>query len=155
IKSSADDLGPAGYDTRFGAGRINVGRAIEMLLGPATPNQAPAADFSFLCTGLTCAFTDTSADTDGQVTGWSWTFGDGGASTQRSRSHTYPAGQSYNVMLTVTDDDLATGQRSKSVAPVAPPPTPPTAGFTYNCTFLVCTFYDASTAGSAAISGRS
>ena len=78
-------------------------------------NQLPVADFTSSCSGLTCAFTDRSFDPDGSVTGWSWTFGDGGTSTARSPSRTYVSAGNYAVALTVTDDGGATQQRTVSV----------------------------------------
>jgi PKD repeat protein len=78
-------------------------------------NQAPVADFSSSCGGLVCTFTDRSFDPDGNVIGWSWTFGDGSTSSARSPSRTYAAGGTYPVGLTVTDNDGATHQRSGSV----------------------------------------
>lgn len=85
------------------------------------PNVPPAADFTSSCTGLTCTFTDRSADADGSVTGWSWGFGDGGTSTTRNPSRTYAAAGTYTVTLTATDDESATGQRSAPVTVTAPP----------------------------------
>ncbi len=78
-------------------------------------NQLPVADFTSACSGLTCTFTDRSFDTDGSVTGWSWTFGDGGTSTARSPSRTYVSAGNYAVGLTVTDNGGATQQRTVSV----------------------------------------
>ncbi len=83
-------------------------------LDPPT-NQPPAADFTSSCTGLTCNFTDQSFDSDGNVTGWSWTFGDGGTSTAQNPSRTYASAGTYTVKLTVTDNDGATQQRTASV----------------------------------------
>lgn len=80
-----------------------------------TINAPPLASFTYSCSGLTCGFTDTSTDGDGSIASRSWTFGDGGASTAANPSHTYAAGGTYTVQLTVTDDDGATGTTSQSV----------------------------------------
>ena len=37
LKQSADDLGPAGWDTSYGWGRVNVGRAVAMASGASAP----------------------------------------------------------------------------------------------------------------------
>jgi PKD repeat protein len=50
---------------------------------------------------LTVKFTDQSA---GQVTKWTWDFGDGKGSSEQSPVHTYWSGGSYNVILTVSND---------------------------------------------------
>src|SRR3546814_4970454 len=44
--------------------------------------QAPTAGFTFACDGLTCSFTDASADLDGTLAAWNWNFAD------RSEEHT-------------------------------------------------------------------
>jgi PKD repeat protein len=85
-------------------------------------NASPVADFTSDCTNLTCGFTDRSTDPDGSVVSWSWTFGDGATSTAQNPSRTYAATGSYDVVLTVTDDDGATQQHSATVSVTAPPP---------------------------------
>lgn len=49
---------------------------------------------------LTVQFTDKST---GNVTSWSWDFGDGGTSTEQNPSHVYTAAGDYTVILTVSD----------------------------------------------------
>ena len=82
-------------------------------------NTAPVADFTSSCSGLTCAFTDLSSDSDGTIASRSWNFGDGTTSTAANPTHAYSAGGSYNVTLTVTDDDGATHSRSRTVTATA------------------------------------
>src|SRR5690606_17063165 len=65
---------------------------------------------------LTASFTDASTDSDGTIASWAWNFGDGTTSTQQNPSHTYVAGGSYNVTLTVTDNGGATNSIVKTVA---------------------------------------
>jgi PKD repeat protein len=97
---------------------------------PPPPNSPPTAEFGSSCTDLTCQFTDQSTD-DGDVTSWNWNFGDGSTSPQRNPSHTYAVGNTYDVKLTVTDNDAATGEVTHQVTVTAPPPPnqDPTAAF--------------------------
>jgi len=80
--------------------------------GAPPPNAPPTADFTSRCTGLTCTFTDGSTDRDGSVTGWEWSFGDGGTSTTRHPTRIYSAAGTYPVSLRVTDNAGATGGRT-------------------------------------------
>jgi trimeric autotransporter adhesin len=73
-------------------------------------NQAPTASFTQQCTNLNCTFDGTaSADSDGHVTGYAWSFGDGTSGSGATPSHNYLAAGTYTVTLTVTDDQGATG----------------------------------------------
>jgi len=110
-----------------------------------TPNQPPVAAFTPGCTDLTCTFTDASTDADGTIATRSWTFGDGGTSTQVSPSHAYTAGGTYTVSLKVTDNGTATGTSSQAITVTATANAAPTADFTSSCTNLTCTFTDRST----------
>jgi PKD repeat protein len=119
-----------------------VTQTVTVTLPP--PNVAPAAEFSQICDGFTCSFTDGSTDDDGTVKGWSWDFGDGGSATTQNPSHTYAEG-SYEVTLVATDNEEATGTVTQTVVVTPPPPnTPPTAEFTLSCAGLSCSFSDAS-----------
>jgi subtilisin family serine protease len=84
------------------------------------PNQPPVASFTYSCSGLTCNFTDTSTDADGTIVSREWNFGDHGMSTATNPSHTYGADGSYDVSLTVTDNDGASNSTTQSVTVSAP-----------------------------------
>jgi subtilisin family serine protease len=95
--------------------------------GTTVPAPAPVtAAFSVACSGLECTFTNGSS---GDVVGRSWSFGDGATSTLASPGHTYGAGGSYVVRLTVTGAGGDTSEVQKSVTVTQPvPESDPTGG---------------------------
>ncbi len=94
-------------------GQPNTGQTFT---GTPGQNQAPSAAFSFACPGLSCTFDASgSTDPDGFITGYSWTFGDGSQDLGVNSAYTYNAAGSYNVTLTVTDDQGATAQNTQTV----------------------------------------
>jgi PKD repeat protein len=102
-------------------------------------NQSPVAAFTSSCNNLTCSFTSTSSDPDGSIAAYAWAFGDGATSSAQNPSHTYGAGGSYTVTLTVTDNQGATGSTSHTVT-VSQPNQPPVASFNASCSGLSCNF---------------
>jgi PKD repeat protein len=114
--------------------------------GPSDPggtDVAPTADFSSACGGLSCDFSDLSSD-DGQITQFTWEFGDGNGSATRNPSHAFGAAGEFSVKLTVTDNQSLTGSRSKTVTVSLPASGAPTADFSAACASLDCTFTDTS-----------
>lgn len=77
---------------------------------------APAADFSFVTSGLDVSFTDLSSDADDDISGWSWNFGDGNSSSAANPQHSYAAAGTYQVSLMVTDSTGLTATTAKSVS---------------------------------------
>jgi hypothetical protein len=89
--------------------------------GEAPENQPPMAVIEFLCNGLTCQFEGTSsADADGTVVAYAWDFGDGGISSAAEPMHSYGAGGTYTVVLTVMDNEGASGTAQTRVQVMAP-----------------------------------
>ena len=113
---------------------------------PPPPPIPPTAAFAVECLSLTCSFTDQSVDSDGSVSTWQWTFGDGQSSMSRNPSHAYAAPGTYTVALTVTDNGGLTGSTSQTVTVTSPPPAnlTPTADFSASCIGLDCQFADQS-----------
>ncbi len=98
----------------------------------AVANATPATGQAPLSVQLSSAL---SSDPDGQIVGWSWTFGDGTSSTAANPVHTFTAAGTYSVGLTVTDNTGLTGSASVTVtattpntAPVASMSAAPSAG---------------------------
>jgi uncharacterized delta-60 repeat protein len=83
---------------------------------PAQPGQAVAFDDAG------------SADPDGSVTEWAWTFGDGSVTTGAHVTHAYAAPGAYTTTLTVRDDYGQTTTSSQVVTVSAPPVRLPVAG---------------------------
>ncbi|TDR43926.1 PKD repeat protein [Tahibacter aquaticus] len=79
-------------------------------------NIVPVANFSFVASGLTATFTDTSTDADGTVVARAWNFGDGTTSSAINPSKTYSVAGTYSVSLTVTDNAGATQTKTLPVA---------------------------------------
>ncbi len=74
------------------------------------------ANFTFTTTGLTASFTDSSTDSGANITGHSWTFGDGATSTATNPSHTYAATGNYSVTETVTDSAGKSSSKTQTVS---------------------------------------
>ena len=88
------------------------------LNGAPPSNVPPVARFTASCGGQLCSFDGSaSSDSDGTVVGYAWDFGDGTTGSGATLNHTYTAGGTYTVVLTVTDNDGATGNVSHSVNP--------------------------------------
>ncbi|WP_223692385.1 LamG domain-containing protein [Leifsonia poae] len=90
----------------------------------APPNQAPVASFTATPNGLAVAVDGSaSSDPDGTVASYAWNFGDGATGTGSTASHTYAAGGTFTITLTVKDNlGLASAPVTKSVTVTAPPP---------------------------------
>jgi PKD repeat protein len=74
------------------------------------------------------AFTGTGSDSDGTITSYEWTFGDGVSSTSQNPAHIYTSPGTYTATLTVTDDDGATGSDSVVITVTESANQPPVAG---------------------------
>jgi serine protease len=73
-----------------------------------------------------------SNDPDGTITGYAWIFDDGEVDNANSRrpTHTYTDPGTYQVILTVTDNDGATGTTTITVTVLEQTNQPPNAAFT-------------------------
>ena len=87
--------------------------------GGGTTNRSPNASFTATPASgtapLTVAFDGSaSADPDGSIASYAWTFGDGSTATGATASHAYVTGGSFTATLQVTDNrgavDTATRQ---------------------------------------------
>jgi PKD repeat protein len=109
------DLAPGDY----------LGAAPDMgaydVAGSGQVNQPPvavaSADPDHGSAPLTVQFSaDGSSDPDGSIVAYAWDFGDGSTSSEADPAHTYMAVGTFQAMLTVTDDDGATGTDAVAVS---------------------------------------
>jgi PKD repeat protein len=108
--------------------------------GGTTPNDPPVAVLGSTPSGLNVNFSSAgSNDPDGAITGYDWTFGDGGTSTQPNPSHLYAAAGTYPVSLKVTDNAGATDTANGSVT-VSVANQQPVATWTSTAAGLTVTF---------------
>lgn len=107
-----DDSGATDVATRT----VNV--------APAPQNAEPVAVFSVEAQDLKISVDAAeSSDPDGNITGYSWNFGDGTSpvsGTSTTATHSYAKAGTYTVTLTVTDNEQATAQKAQDVAVQAP-----------------------------------
>jgi chitodextrinase len=95
-------------------------------------NTAPDAQFSVSDTTVTVGDpisfdASASTDSDGSIPSdaYEWAFGDGNVDTGATASHPFGSAGSYDVTLTVTDDDGATDSRTRTVQVVGTGSNPP------------------------------
>lgn len=113
-------------------------------IGGGPVNQPPTASFTWSCNGLTCTFDGTgSSDPDGTIASYAWTVASPTpVSTASSFSRTFPGPRTFNLTLTVTDNNGATNSTTQQIVVTGGGGNmPPVASFTYSCTAAhVCTF---------------
>jgi PKD repeat protein len=117
-----------------------------VVLRTVEANQAPTASFTYSCDGTVCDVDASgSHDSDGSVVSYAWDLGDGTTATGRTANHDYLTSGTRDVTLTVTDDEGTAGSLVVPVT-VVRHNAAPTASFTVNCAFLVCSFDGAASA---------
>lgn len=84
------------------------------------PNASPTANFESSCSSLSCGFEALASDPDGRIVAWAWQFGDGSSAEVEVPTHTYAAGGTYPVTLTVTDDRGASTSTTESITVYEP-----------------------------------
>lgn len=95
-------------------GNINGWSLTFSAIGEVSP-QPPRASFEAETQGLTVNFTDSSTDSNNDITQWSWDFGDGATSSDQNPMHVYAASGNYDVELTVTDSEGNTNTSTQTV----------------------------------------
>jgi PKD repeat protein len=138
------------YPTALPASRVAAHYAARS--GQAVP-QPPVAAFTSTTNNLAASLDGSgSNDPDGSITGYAWNFGDSTTGTGVSPTHTYAAGGTYNVTLTVTDNGGLTGTVTHPVTVTAPPQGGVVAADDFNRT-LATGWGTATTGGAWTLSG--
>ncbi len=158
-----------GFHSYGAAGTYTVSLTVTTAEGSDTETKAnfivvasgpgPTAGFTANRTGgpapLQVQFTDQSSTGGSGILARSWTFGDGGTSTQQNPAHTYVANGSYTVSLSVTTAVSSNTETKPNYIVVGASPVPPTAQFTGTPRDgpvpLTVDFTDHSSPGSASI----
>lgn len=84
-------------------------------------NAPPVARFTYSCTNLSCDFdASSSSDIDGDIESYNWVFGNMGNGTGKAPSSSFEVPGTYNVKLTVTDNNGATDTTSKDITLTLP-----------------------------------
>ncbi len=99
-----------------GTAAYNPGTSISLDLA-ITSGVAFSANVTAGVAPLTVRFTDEST---GNVTSWSWSFGDGNTSTDQNPTHTYMVPGNYTVALTVSRDSTNTTMTKERYIQVQP-----------------------------------
>jgi alpha-tubulin suppressor-like RCC1 family protein len=114
----------AGVPAAIGAGGGGSAYSAVLVSSGPVPNQPPVARITFSCQQLACTFNaNTSTDSDGTISTYDWDFGDGATDAGQSVSHAFDASGTFQVRLTLTDDDGDPGTTTRDVTVSdAPPP---------------------------------
>ncbi len=111
-----------------------VGSATTQVVVSAAQNVAPTAQFIASPTSGTGPLlvqlnANQSADSDGTIVSYSWSFGDGTNGSGKNVAHTYVAAGTYTLQLTVTDNDGASDSEATTITVVEGVNEQPAANF--------------------------
>jgi serine protease len=121
LKNTAVDIGLSSEEQ--GAGRVDALNIVDAAGGGGDDppsNEAPTvsidASSATVTVGQEVTFDGSgSSDSDGSISSYEWSFGDGASATGQTVTHTYSEAGDYAASLTVTDDDGATSTDSVSI----------------------------------------
>ncbi|UTW05606.1 S8 family serine peptidase (plasmid) [Amphritea atlantica] len=120
LQDNTIDIYENGYDSTSGWGLIQAHDAL-VAVNSVGVNQPPIAAFQENCNGLSCSFDAGTSFDDGTIVSYLWDFGDGSGSdgetgsTAETISHNYAADGTYDVTLTVEDNDGLSATRTVTV----------------------------------------
>ncbi|WP_407564136.1 PKD domain-containing protein [Streptomyces sp. 184] len=143
VRDALVDAAVSGWVSNPGPGSPNRFLDVTDLGGGEPQPGRPTAAFEADCAeSLECAFDGSgSSDEGGSIASYAWDFGDGKSGEGATPSHSYGSAGSYDVTLTVTDDEGNSDEVTKSVRAGQPPAgEAPSASFTAFCQWASCTF---------------
>ncbi|WP_323675501.1 S8 family serine peptidase [Halorubellus sp. PRR65] len=116
LKNTAADIGLS--EQKQGSGRVDALNIVEA--GTVPDNQAPTVSINASSTtvevGTAVEFDGTgSSDPDGSIESYDWDFDNGATATGPSATFTFENAGTFDVQLTVTDDDGASSTNAISV----------------------------------------
>lgn len=108
-----------GYETETEYIHPSGGENVELTITLTKENTAPRADFSYSPSkpevGETIEFESESVDPDGEIEGYSWSYGDYSSDYSQNTTHSYSSPGNYEVTLTVKDDSGSEDEISKTI----------------------------------------
>jgi len=118
----------------------NAGAAAVMTTTITAINIPPIASFTYGCNGRTCSFDASgTADPDGSIAGYLWTFSDGTSGLGVISTRQFSAAGTYVATLAVFDNSGEKSVVSRTFS-VVNNNVPPIAAFSETCGVLTCTF---------------
>ena len=126
IKSSCKDLGATGDDSVYGFGLIQAAGAVAKAKAALVVNLPPVAKATATPTSGSLPLVvlldgSQSSDSDGVISSYVWSFGDGSAPVAGvTISHTYATAGIFTAMLTATDDKGAVSTSSVAITVTDP-----------------------------------
>jgi subtilisin family serine protease len=122
LKQSADDLGAAGWDTIYGAGRVNASKAVSLASSGSTDSQLPTISITWPASGSTVSGTVTiqvTANDNTGVTSVTYTLNGSTLGTVNTSPFIYNWNTTTRAnggyTLTATARDAAGNQASASI----------------------------------------
>jgi PKD repeat protein len=115
-KPAGDWNGTDSFTYQISDGRGGISTATVTLAVTAI-NDAPMASFSFTTANPHTVSVNASASSDieGTISAYKWSFGDGTAASGVNAQHRYAKGSTYQVTLTVTDNQGTSTSTTKQI----------------------------------------
>ncbi len=111
VYTSAGSYAPQLSITTEAGCQLNFSADVSVAPGPAV-----SFDWTGVIVNQATDFNNTSTFNDGTITGYSWTFGDNGTSTEQNPSHIYATAGLFNVTLSATGDNGCSASLTQEIS---------------------------------------